>query len=113
VVVGTTGTGKTTLLLRLWAGFLARALELYAAGRAGRPLLVLLDCKGGADARRVADRVRRVLRAAGARSTAIWPDEASLSLWALPPHQLTSTLIDIMRVITVKGIMMLGPGLSG
>jgi hypothetical protein len=45
---------------------------------------VVLDCKGGADSRRVADRARRVLRDAGARSTAIWPDEASLSLWALP-----------------------------
>src|SRR5204863_6235962 len=76
VVIGTTGTGKTTLLLRLWAGFLARGLQLHAAGAGQRPLLVVLDCKGGADSRRVADRARRVLRGAGARSTAIWPDEA-------------------------------------
>jgi hypothetical protein len=45
---------------------------------------VVLDCKGGADSRQVADRVRRVLRSAGARSAAIWPDEAGLSLWQLP-----------------------------
>ena len=32
VVIGTTGTGKTTLLLRLWAGFTRRGLELHAAG---------------------------------------------------------------------------------
>ena len=76
VVIGTTGTGKTTLLLRLWAGFLARGLQRHADGAGGRPLLVVLDCKGGADSRRVADRARRVLRDAGARSTAIWPDEA-------------------------------------
>ena len=97
VVIGTTGTGKTTLLLRLWAGFLARGLQLHAAGAGRRPLLVVLDCKGGADSRRVADRVRRVLRDAGARFTAVWPDEASLSLWELPPAQLTSTLLDMIE----------------
>jgi Type IV secretion-system coupling protein DNA-binding domain len=97
VIIGTTGTGKTTLLLRLWAGFLARGLQLHAAGAGQRPLLVVLDCKGGADSRRIADRVRRVLRDAGARTTAIWPDEASLSLWDLPPDQLTSTLVDMIE----------------
>ena len=97
VVLGTTGTGKTTLLLRLWAGFMTRGMELHAAGRGPRPLLVVLDCKGGADSRRIADRARRVLRAAGAASTAVWPDEASLSLWALPPRQLVSTLADMVE----------------
>jgi hypothetical protein len=97
VVIGTTGTGKTTLLLRLWAGFMATALRRHAAGQGGLPLLVVLDCKGGADARRIADRARRALRLAGARSTAIWPDEASLSLWALPPAQLTTTLVDLVE----------------
>jgi hypothetical protein len=97
VVIGASGTGKTTLLLRLWAGFMATALRRNATGRGGPPLLVVLDCKGGADARRIADRVRRVLRVAGARSTAIWPDEASLSLWALPPAQLTTTLVDLIE----------------
>ena len=43
VVIGTTGTGKTTLLLRLWAGFLLRGLQLHAAGAGRRPLLVVLD----------------------------------------------------------------------
>ena len=85
------------MLLRLWAGFLARGLQRHAAGAGRRPLLVVLDCKGGADSRRVADRARRVLREAGARSTAIWPDEASLSLWALPPGQLTTTLVDMIE----------------
>jgi hypothetical protein len=97
VVIGTTGTGKTTLLLRLWAGFMATALRRHATGHGHPPLLVVLDCKGGSDARRIADRARRVLRAAGARSTAIWPDEASLSLWTLPPRQLTTTLLDLIE----------------
>jgi hypothetical protein len=97
VVVGTTGTGKTTLLLRLWAGFLARGLQVHAAGAGHPPLLVVLDCKGGADSRRIADRVRRVLRGVGARSCAVWPDERALSLWELPPQQLTSTLVDMVE----------------
>jgi hypothetical protein len=97
VVIGTTGTGKTTLLLRLWAGFMATALSRQAAGTGRRPLLVVIDCKGGADSRRIADRARRVLRDAGARSTAVWPDDARLSLWDLPPARLTTTLVDLVE----------------
>ena len=97
VVIGTTGTGKTTLLLRLWAGFMATALSRQAAGTGRRPLLVVLDCKGGADSRRIADRARRMLRDAGARATAIWPDDASLSLWNLPPGRLITTLLDLIE----------------
>ncbi len=97
IVIGGTGTGKSTLLLRLWAGYLATGLQRHAAGLAGRPLIVVLDCKGGGDARRIADRARRVLREAGARNVAIWPDEASLSLWTLPPRQLISTLVDLIE----------------
>ncbi|MGB6456206.1 MAG: hypothetical protein WBH47_17185, partial [Streptosporangiaceae bacterium] len=97
VVIGGTGTGKSTLLLRLWAAFLATGLHRHAAGHAGPPLLVVLDCKGGPDARRLADRTRRVLRDAGARNVAIWPDEARLSLWTLPPHQLITTLVDLIE----------------
>jgi hypothetical protein len=97
VVIGTTGTGKTTLLLRLWAGFIATAWRRYSSGRGRRPLLVVLDCKGGADSRRVADRVRRVLHAVGARSVAVWPDEARLSMWDLPAGQLITTLLDLIE----------------
>ena len=97
IVLGGTGTGKTTLLLRLWAGFMASGLRLHAAGQAGPPLLVVLDCKGGADARRIADRCRRVLRESGARNVAVWPDEAHLSLWSLPARQLITTLIDLIE----------------
>ncbi len=97
IIIGTTGTGKTALLLRLWAGFLSRGLQRHAAGQGKRPLLVVLDCKGGPDSRRISDRARRVLREAGARTTAIWPDEASLSLWTLPPQALITTLVDMVE----------------
>ena len=97
IVIGGTGTGKSTLLLRLWAGFMAAGLARHAAGVAGPPLLVVLDCKGGPDARRLADRARRVLREAGARNVAVWPDAACLSLWDLPPGQLVTTLVDLVE----------------
>ena len=58
---------------------------------------MILDCKGGADARRIADRCRRVLRESGARNVAVWPDEARLSLWALPARQLVTTLVDLIE----------------
>jgi hypothetical protein len=76
---------------------MAAGLRRYAAGSGRRPLLVVLDCKGGASSRKVADRTSRVLREAGARSTAIWPDEASLSLWTLPPDRLITTLLDLIE----------------
>ena len=97
VVIGTTGTGKTTLLLRLWAGFMATALARQAAGHGRQPLLVVLDCKGGRDARRKADRTRRLLYAAGARRVAIWPDEARLSMWDLPPQDLAVLLYQMIE----------------
>ena len=97
VIIGSTGTGKSTLLLRLWGGFMAAGLARHAAGQAGPPLLVVLDCKGGFDARRIADRYRRVLRDCGAATVAVWPDERGLALWQLPAGQLISTLVDLIE----------------
>ena len=79
VVVGSTGSGKTNLMIRLWAGWFTATLQAARKGRGHRPLLVVLDCKGGRDARRKADRTRRLLHGAGARRVAIWPDESAIS----------------------------------
>ena len=65
VIVGSTGSGKTNLMIRLWAGWFTAALDASRAGKGGRPLLVVLDCKGGRDARRKAERTRRLLYGAG------------------------------------------------
>jgi hypothetical protein len=96
VVIGSTGTGKTTLMLRLWAAFMACGLQRHAAGQARRPLLVVLDCKGGESSREVATRTRHVLLDAGAAKVAGWP-ATPLSLWALPPGQLVTTLLDLIE----------------
>jgi len=70
VVVGATGSGKTNLMIRLWAGWFTATLTAARAGRGRRPLLVVLDCKGGPDARVKANRTRRLLYGAGARRVA-------------------------------------------
>ena len=97
VIVGSTGSGKTNLMIRLWAGWFTATLQTSRAGNGGRPLLVVLDCKGGRDARRKADRTRRLLYAAGARRVAIWPDEARLSMWDLPPQDLAVLLYQMIE----------------
>jgi hypothetical protein len=92
VIVGATGSGKTNLMIRLWAGWFTAARH---AGQ--RPLLVVLDCKGGRDARVKAGRTRRLLYGAGARRVAIWPDEARICLWDLPPEDLAVLLYQMIE----------------
>jgi len=96
IIVGATGSGKTNLMIRLWAGWFTATLQASRAGKGRRPLLVVLDCKGGRDARVKADRTRRLLYGAGARRVAIWPDEARLSLWGLPPRDLAVLLYEMV-----------------
>jgi hypothetical protein len=96
VVVGATGCGKTNLMIRLWAGWFTAAMDAARTGRGKRPLLIVLDCKGGPDARVKAARTRRLLNGAGARRVAIWPDEAQLCLWDLPPHDLAVLLYQMI-----------------
>ena len=97
VIVGSTGSGKTNLMIRLWAGWFTGTLQVSRAGNGGRPLLVVLDCKGGRDARRKAERTRRLLYSAGARRVAIWPDEARLSMWDLAPQDLAVLLYQMIE----------------
>ncbi len=96
VIVGSTGSGKTNLMIRLWAGWFTATLQAARAGRGHRPLLIVLDCKGGRDARTKADRTRRLLYGAGAHRVAVWPDEARLSLWDLPAQDLAVLLYQMI-----------------
>jgi hypothetical protein len=95
VIIGATGCGKTNLMIRLWAGWYTAARNQEAAG-GRRPLLIVLDCKGGRDARTKAGRTRRLLHGAGARHVAIWPDEARLSLWDIPAPDLAVLLYQMI-----------------
>jgi hypothetical protein len=100
VIIGATGVGKTNLMMRTWAGWHAAALAAHYTRGAARPLLVVLDCKGGPDARTKAARTRVLLHAAGAARVAIWPDEATVSLWDLPPAELAVTLFQLIETGT-------------
>ncbi len=96
VVVGSTGSGKTNLMIRLWAGWFTATLQASRTKQGHRPLLIVLDCKGGRDARVKAERTRRLLYGAGARRVAIWPDENRLNLWELPPADLAVLLYQMI-----------------
>ncbi len=100
VVIGASGSGKTNLMIRTWAGWYAAALAAHRQHGAPRPLLVVLDCKGGPDSRVKADRTRRLLHATGAGRVAVWPDEAAVSLWSLPPRELAVTLFQMVETGT-------------
>jgi hypothetical protein len=100
VIIGSSGCGKTNLMMRSWAGWHAAALAAYYQRAAPRPLLIVLDCKGGPDARTKAARTRTLLHAAGARRVAVWPDEATVSLWDLPPAELAVTLFQLIETGT-------------
>ncbi len=72
VIIGSSGSGKTTLMIRTWAGWYTAARQTAQHG-AARPLLVVMDCKGGPDARTKAARTRTLLHAAGARRSRSGP----------------------------------------
>jgi hypothetical protein len=97
VIVGSSGSGKTNLMMRLWAAWFTAAQAAHTRREAAAPLLIALDCKGGPDARVKAERTRRLLHGAGARRVAIWPDEARLSLWVLPPRDLGVLLFQMIE----------------
>jgi hypothetical protein len=96
VIIGSSGSGKTTLMIRTWVGWYAAARTAHRSNGAPRPLLIVLDCKGGPDARVKAARTRRLLHAAGAGRVAVWPDNTSVSLWQLPPRDLAVTLFQMI-----------------
>ena len=97
VIIGSSGSGKTNLMMRLWAGWYAATHAAYVRREGDRPLLIVLDCKGGPDARVKAARTRRLLHGVGARRVAIWPDEARLCLWDLPPRDLGVLLLQMIE----------------
>jgi hypothetical protein len=94
LIVGITGSGKTVLMCRMWAGWMTASLR--AARNGGPPpLLVIIDCKGGEGSREAAATARQSLAAAGAR-VRTWPDDP-LSLWGIPAAQLAPLLDQLIE----------------
>ena len=66
VIIGSSGSGKTNLMMRLWAGWYAAARTAYARRDGDRPLLVVLDSRA---ARTPASKQSLGLAAWGSRET--------------------------------------------
>jgi hypothetical protein len=96
VIVGASGSGKTTLMIRLWAGWMAAAMRAARRAEGPRPLLVVIDGKGGPDSRAKARETWAALTAAGPVRFAVWPDTA-LSMWDIPPRELATLLHQLIE----------------
>ncbi|MBU3066427.1 hypothetical protein KO481_33510 [Nocardia sp. NEAU-G5] len=85
--VASSGSGKTTLMLRvLWSWFITtwmRHRQWWRRDRPGRPLVIVVDCNGGPESRKVAARVRKWFTALGVRPERIgtFPQDVSLAMW--------------------------------
>jgi hypothetical protein len=97
VIVGASGSGKTTLMIRLWAGWFAAAAAAASRHPASpRPLLVVIDGKGGRDSRARATETRAALTAAGATRVAAWP-YVPLNMWDIGPRELVTLLHQLIE----------------
>lgn len=90
VVLGNTGSGKTTTYKRVGAALFTADWIKYLHG-GPRPLLVMLDC--GGDPKTGREFVEMMARL-GVQPDRIglWPDQAALDLWSLDAEQITEIL---------------------
>ena len=84
-------------MMRTWAGWYACARTAHLDQGGPRPLLIVLDCKGGPDARIKAARTRRLLHATGAGRVAVWPDEATRVAVGAAARDLAVTLFQMIE----------------
>lgn len=96
--VASSGSGKTTLMLRVLVSWFVttwtRHRQWWRADRPGRPLVVVVDCNGGPESRKVAARMRKWFTALGVRADriGIFPDDVSLGMWNATVEDLRSVL---------------------
>uniref|UniRef100_UPI003F493EB8 hypothetical protein n=1 Tax=Nocardia sp. CA-095871 TaxID=3239971 RepID=UPI003F493EB8 len=85
--VASSGSGKTTLMVRVLVSWFVttwmRHRQWWRLDRPGRPLVIVVDCNGGPESRKVATRMRKWFRALGVREDRIgvFPDDVSLGMW--------------------------------
>ncbi|MBH0777275.1 type IV secretory system conjugative DNA transfer family protein [Nocardia bovistercoris] len=96
--VAGSGSGKTTLMQRVLLSWMVttwtRHRRWWRKDRPGRPLVIVVDCNGGPESRKVAAKMRRWFTALGVRPERIgvFPDDVSLMLWDAPVDDLRSIL---------------------
>ncbi|MEV6064877.1 hypothetical protein AB0L62_33170 [Nocardia asteroides] len=85
--VASSGSGKTTLMLRVLVSWFVttwtRHRQWWRADRPGRPLVIIVDCNGGPESRKVAARMRKWFTALGVRPDRFgtFPEDVSLAMW--------------------------------
>ncbi|MGY4100504.1 hypothetical protein ACW2Q0_13260 [Nocardia sp. R16R-3T] len=96
--VASSGSGKTTLMVRVLVSWFVttwmRHRQWWRLDRPGRPLVIVVDCNGGPESRKVAARMRKWFRGLGVRAERIgvFPDEVSLGMWNATVDDLRSIL---------------------
>ncbi|MFE2999363.1 hypothetical protein ACFXG4_30690 [Nocardia sp. NPDC059246] len=101
--VASSGSGKTTLMLRvLFSWFVTtwtRHRQWWRHDRPGRPLVIVVDCNGGPESRKVAARMRKWFAALGVRPDRIgtFPFDVALRMW--PRADFDALAVKVQRVI--------------
>lgn len=110
--VASSGSGKTTLMLRVLVSWFVttwtRHRQWWRADRPGRPLAIIVDCNGGPESRKVAERMKRWFTALGVRPDRFgtFPDDVSLGMWpgkdfdTLTPKQQQAIVDDLRSVLS-------------
>src|SRR5699024_9688630 len=98
-IVGDSGSGKTTLMRRLGLGAAEAMWSAHARGEADRPLVLMIDCKGGPQSAHdgtawIDDMIRMGVPAARA---AVWPFTARLDIWSMAPTDMAACLQQMVR----------------
>ncbi|MFF2086990.1 hypothetical protein ACFVVM_24720 [Nocardia sp. NPDC058176] len=110
--VASSGSGKTTLMLRVLVSWFVttwtRHRQWWRADRPGRPLVIIVDCNGGPESRKVAVRMRKWFAALGVRPERFgtFPDDVSLGMWpradfdAKTPEEQQAIVQDLRSILS-------------
>ncbi|MEU1527727.1 hypothetical protein ABZ413_36600 [Nocardia rhamnosiphila] len=88
--VASSGKGKSTLMNRALISWFVtgwqRHRQWWRTDRPGRPLVLVIDCNGGPDSRKAANRLMPWFKALGVPEERIglFPDRTGLDLWSTP-----------------------------
>lgn len=103
VLIGEPGAGKTVMLQRVTRAWAEAAWIRHGRDEVNRPLVILVNCKGGTEGPEQADAFASAMLGAGIRPERVgqWPQDVRLDLWTLPPARLTEVLVTMARTDNV------------